>query len=72
MNKLCKDCAWFQPDTFGWLTPELQLVYARCGRTSVIGGVDGTRCKIERSRPVFLFASCGKRARFFIAKEPNT
>ena len=49
MNKLCKDCKHFTPDTVTWHTPQLQQRYAICALTSRVTGIDGTQCSVRRS-----------------------
>ena len=68
-NKLCQDCKHFTPDTAGWSTPEVQQQFAKCARSAMVTPMHGKLCTTEREAPWVLFSYCGKKARFFEAKE---
>ena len=68
-NKLCIDCKHFTPDTDGWSTPISQNQFARCSRTALVSPLYGDMCSVEREAPWFFYSHCGRKARFFEAKD---
>ncbi len=65
MNKLCKDCKNFYPDTLCWSGKDYQAKYAICALTSKVTGLDGKRCIDRRNG---FFDSCGSRGKQWEAK----
>lgn len=63
--KLCEDCKYFMPNTADWKMEIHQRRYAECARTALVARELGNRCDYERSA-IF---GCGKKARYFEARE---
>jgi len=68
-HKVCEDCKNYQPNTVTWKTPEHQMKYAICTRTSIVTRLSGTDCEDERASPFIFINHCGKKARFFEARK---